>query len=101
MTRATVGLLTLLTLGCTRDDSTSGRGITDGIAELPPPSPTLSRFDVPLDYDFSPILREVEKAVPMTLGSLDSLHQMGDNERQHYAYEIKRGPFTTFMLGSQ
>jgi hypothetical protein len=71
------------------------------IAEVPPPSPVLSRFDVPLEYDFTPVLREVERVVPKTFGSLDSLHQMADDERKQYAYEIQRGRFTTFMQGSQ
>jgi hypothetical protein len=69
------------------------------VAEVPPPSPTLSRFDVPLEYDFRPVLREVERVVPRTLGSLDSLKRLGGDERRMYAFEIERGPFTTFMRG--
>lgn len=72
----------------------------DSIPDAPPYTATLSRFDVPLDYDFTPILAEVERAVPKTLGSMTDRHQMGDDERRMYAYEVTRGPFTTVMKGS-
>ena len=97
---ALLSLIALAAGACDRDPPSADLS-RDSIAEVAPPSPTLSSFDVPLEYDFSPILAEVERAVPKTLGSLDSLRQMGDDARRHYAYEIARGPFTTFMRGSQ
>ena len=93
-------LVALAAGACDRDRPDPGLAALDSIAEVPPPSPTLSSFDVPVEYDFSPILREVERVVPKTLGDLDSLRQMGDDERRMYAFEIERGPFTTFMRGS-
>jgi hypothetical protein len=99
--RAAAVCLISLAAGCGREAPAAKKGPVEPIAEVPPPSPTLSRFDVPLEYDFTPVLKEVERVVPRRLGSLDSLHQMGDDERRHYAYEIERGRFTTFMQGSQ
>ena len=68
--------------------------------ELPPPAPPdTSRFSVPLEYDFSAILRVVERAVPTQFGSMDSVRQAGDDSRRHYAFEATRGPFTAFADG--
>src|SRR5690349_10809408 len=61
--------------------------------------PVLSRFQAPLAYDFTPILAIVERAVPKTFGSLDSVRQVGDDKRKHYAFVATRGTFTTFMRG--
>ena len=55
----------------------------------------MSRFSAPLSYDFDPVLRVVERAVPIKFGSLDSIHQMPNDARRHYAFEADRGPFTT------
>ena len=61
--------------------------------------PVLSRFQAPLAYDFTPILAVVERAVPRTFGSLDSIRQVGDDKRKHYAFVATRDTFTTFMRG--
>ncbi len=55
-----------------------------------------SRFNVPLTYDITHVLGVVERAVPTQFGSLDSVHQVGDDGSRHYAFEAKRGPFTVF-----
>jgi len=69
---------------------------------LPAPPPVaLSRFNIPLIYDFTPILSLVEEAVPKRFGSIDSVHMVGNDENRHYAYEARRGPFTTFVRGNQ
>ncbi len=65
----------------------------------PPSSPILSTFNAPLEYDFTPVLRVVERVVPTSFGSLDSLHQIGTDPNKHYAYEATRGPFTVFADG--
>ena len=65
----------------------------------PPPAAVLSTFNAPLEYDFTPVLRVVERVVPTTFGSLDSLHQVGADPNKHYAYEATRGPFTVFADG--
>src|SRR5512135_510519 len=72
------------------------------IEEAPPPPPPAerSRFSVPLDYDFTAVLRVVERVVPPTFGSMDSVHMVGDDSRRHYAFEADRGPFTAFAQGS-
>lgn len=66
-----------------------------------PPPPALSRFSVPLEYDFSTMARLVEHAVPSTFGSMDSVHVLGTDDRRHYAFEAKRGAFTTFAHGGE
>lgn len=68
--------------------------------EIPPPAPPeTSRFSVPLEYDFTAILRVVERAVPKQFGSMDSVKQAGDDTRRHYAFEATRSPFTAFVDG--
>ena len=69
--------------------------------EPPPPPQTLSRFNVPIDYDFTPVMSTVERVVPKTFGSLKDVRQAGDDSRRHYAFEATRGPFTAFATGSQ
>ncbi len=67
------------------------------------PSParaTASRLSVPLAYDITAVLQLVEEIVPRKFGSIDSVKQMGDNDRRHYAYEAVRGPFTAFADGN-
>src|SRR5689334_12568684 len=61
--------------------------------------PVLSHFQAPLAYDFTPILAIVERAVPKSFGSLDSVRQVGDDKRKHYAFVATRDTFTTFMRG--
>ncbi len=63
---------------------------------LPTPPPLqLSHFNVPLIYDYAPILALVERTVPITFGSLDEVRMVGDDPNRHYAFEARRGPFTT------
>jgi hypothetical protein len=65
-----------------------------------PLPPALSRFSVPLEYDFTAVLRLVEQVVPKQYGSMDSVHMMGTDERRHYAFQAVRGPFTAFADGN-
>jgi hypothetical protein len=67
----------------------------------PPPPRTLSRFDVPLDYDFTPVLAIVERAVPRTFGSLDSVRVVPGDDRKHYAFAATRENFKAFAAGQQ
>ena len=71
------------------------------VAALAPHAPTLSRFDVPLSYDFTDVLKTVERVVPTTFGSLAEVKRAGDGDRKHYAYEATRGPFTAFAHGAE
>ncbi len=66
----------------------------------PPPPATVSRFSVPLDYDFTALLQTVERAVPMTFGSLDSVRMIGTDGRKHYAFVAERSPFTAYAEGN-
>jgi len=69
---------------------------------LPTPPPLgLSRFNVPLTYDYTPILEMVERVVPKQFGSLDSIKMVGRDENRHYAYEATRGPFTSFVRDNE
>ena len=74
----------------------------DTAFELPPEPPTIpvSRFNVPLEYDFTTVLSVIERAVPKKFGSIDSVHQVGDDTRRHYAFEVVRDPFRAFAKGN-
>jgi len=73
--------------------------VPDSAAPLPG-APATSRFSVPLRYDFTSVLRVVEHAVPTTIGSMDSVHIVGNDSRRHYAFAAERGPFTAFAEDS-
>lgn len=61
----------------------------------------VSRINVPLTYDITHVLGVVERAVPWQFGSMDSVHEVGNDGSRHYAFEAKRGPFTAFATGSE
>jgi hypothetical protein len=82
----------LLATGCRRDPIDHDADLPLG---SPPPAPAeLSRFSAPLNYDFGPVMTVVERVVPTKFGSLDSVHQIGNDERRHYAFEAERGEFS-------
>ena len=94
---ATVALCT----GCA-GKSTAAAAVATEVADIaaPPPAPApRSRFSVPLKYDFAGILRVVERSVPTTIGSMDSVRVAGNDTRRHYAFVATRGPFTAFADG--
>jgi hypothetical protein len=91
--------LLLLPISCGHDAAPVERPAIDE-APPPPPAAEQSRFSVPLEYDFTSILRIVEHAVPLKFGSIDSVHQVGDDTRRHFAFEAERGPFTAFAQGN-
>src|SRR5690349_21369853 len=68
-------------------------------AAPPPPPAERSRFSVPLEYDFTAVLGIVERVVPPSFGSMDSVRQVGDDTRRHYAFQADRGPFIAFAEG--
>jgi hypothetical protein len=86
--------------GCRKD----GRPASDAARETfvpPPPLPAVvSRFDVPLEYDFTPVMKIVEKAVPIVIGSLDSVRVAGTDSSKHFAFTATRGPFTAVAEGN-
>lgn len=80
---------------CTRETPSTTPAPPD-IAAPAPARAALSRFSVPLEYDFTPVLAIVERVVPKTFGSMDSVRTMGTDQNRHYAFEATRGPFTAF-----
>lgn len=77
-------------------------GGIDALDEAPPPAPaSASQLSAPVEYDFTPLLQVVERVVPETFGSLDSVRQLGRDSRKHYAFEARRGRFTAFADGDQ
>lgn len=98
-TAATIALTTVAA-GCDRA-SPPPVVATDTIpVSAPPPGRAeLSQFSVPFEYDFTPIMRVVERAVPTRFGSLDSVRMVGNDSRRHYAFEADREPFTVFADG--
>ncbi len=88
----------MLLLGCKRESPSVVPAPPDA---APPPAPArASRLSVPLEYDFTAVLRLVDSIVPRTFGSMDDVKQMGDNDHRHYAFEAVRGPFTAFADGN-
>jgi hypothetical protein len=93
-------LCCVLLAACSRENPATASPPLVGGAPPPPPAP-LSRFSVPLAYDFTSMLAVVERAVPRTLGSLDSVRMIGTDERRHYAFEAHRERFTAFAQGRE
>jgi hypothetical protein len=92
----------VIACGCGGGSSATPAVVADTIAEpIPAPAPTLSRFDVPLDFDFTNVMEVVERSVPMRFGDMNRKHQLGDNERKHFAFEAERGPFVAFARGKR
>jgi predicted small lipoprotein YifL len=98
MRRITSLTVVLVLAGCAREAPST---LPDAPDVAPSPArATASRLSVPLEYDFTAVLRLVEEIVPQKFGSIDSVKEMGDNDRRHYAYEAVRGPFTAFADGN-
>jgi hypothetical protein len=93
-------LCTIGLAACTRETPSTATTPPDRAAPRPEAA-ALSRFSVPLAYDFSTMIQLVEKAVPKTFGSLDSIRMIGTDDRRHYAFAARRGPFTAFAEGRE
>jgi hypothetical protein len=93
-------LALLLGLGACR------RGQPDAVADLAdtapaPPASAVSRFSVPLAFDFTAVLPTIERAVPRRFGSLDSIRALKTDPRKRYAFVADRDAFTTFAEGNE
>jgi len=66
-------------------------------ADTLPAMPT-STLDIPLTLDLSPVVRELEKAVPKRFGDIDERKAVS-NKRVHIAYEAVRNPFLVALTG--
>src|SRR5215204_6425247 len=95
----TVIVLGIATWACQPGGSRSPADLAD--VDPPPPPQTLSRFNVPIEYDFTPVMTTVERVVPKTFGSLDTVKEVPGEDRRHYAFVATRSPFTAFVVGSQ
>jgi hypothetical protein len=62
--------------------------------------PTLptSTLDIPLTYDLSPVVKDLERVVPKTFGDINERRELA-NKRIHIAYEATRDPFTVSLNG--
>lgn len=88
-------VLAAFMLGACRREPVTGVALIEEAPPLPAPAAS-SRFSVPLDYDFTAVLRTVERVVPRKFGSLDSVRMVGNDSRRHFAFEADRGPFAAF-----
>lgn len=84
-----------IAVGSCRREPITTAALIDEAPPLPAPAAP-SRFSVPLDFDFSGVLRTVERVVPRTFGSMDSVRMAGKDSRRHFAFEADRSPFTAF-----
>lgn len=89
-----------LLAACSRESKPNTPEPADVGVPMPPPA-AISRFAVPLEYDFTSVLKMVDGLVPRTFGSMDSVHQVPGDDRRHYAYQAERGPFTAFADGDR
>jgi hypothetical protein len=95
-----LGALALATIaGACQPRSSSVGDLAD--QDAPPPPQTLSRFYVPIEYDFTPVMATVERVVPRKFGSMAQVRDVPNDTRRKYAFEATRGPFTAFVVGSQ
>lgn len=62
------------------------------------PSLPTSTLDIPLTLDLSPVVRELEKAVPRRFGNIDERKPVS-NKRVKIAFEATRGPFSVSLNG--
>jgi hypothetical protein len=68
-----------------------------GSAEARIPSVPPSRLNVPVRYDLTPIIGELEGLVPRTYGSLEQRIELASNERVSVAFELNRTPFRVVL----
>jgi hypothetical protein len=89
---------TLAFAACHRETTSVTTNMIEEAAPPPPPAER-SRFSVPLEYDFTAVAGIVERVVPPSFGSMDSVRMVGDDSRRHYAFQADRGPFIAFAQG--
>jgi hypothetical protein len=64
------------------------------VPDIPP-----SSLNVPVSYDLTPIIRQLEDIVPREYGSLDQRVTLESNERASVAFELSRTPFRVSLVG--
>jgi len=85
-------LVLALATGCMRETPQTTLEPPDVAAPAPAP-PELSRFSVPLEYDFTAVLRLVEQIVPAEFGSMDSVKTVGGDSRNLRLSQPRVGAF--------
>src|SRR5687768_8812706 len=101
LTKPPAMLLTALALfGCDRGSELDAPppGTTADVDSLPTMPPSL--LEVPLSYDLTPVVAELEKAIPRKFGNLDDKKPIPGNDRMHFAYAAERDPFTVTLEGN-
>jgi hypothetical protein len=68
------------------------------VDSLPAMQPSL--LEVPLSYDLTPVVAQLEKAIPKKFGDLDRKQPIPGNSRMHFAYAAERDPFTVSLDGN-
>ncbi|HMA22748.1 MAG TPA: hypothetical protein VKP00_02110, partial [Gemmatimonadaceae bacterium] len=76
----------MLASSACRREATTAVALIEEAPPLPAPAAS-SRFSVPLDFDFTAVLRTVERVVPRTFGSMDSVRVAGNDTRRHFAFQ--------------
>jgi len=66
---------------------------TAGSTDVRLPEVQPSRLNVPVRYDLTPIIRQLEGWVPRTYGSLEERVELESNDRMSIAFELTRTPF--------
>ena len=59
-----------------------------------------SLIEAPISYDVTPILADLEKAVPTRFGDITEKRPHPKNRRVHFAFEAERAPFEITLDGS-
>jgi predicted small lipoprotein YifL len=101
MARTAAVLLTALTLtSCDRKTELEAppprtSADVDSLPAMPP-----SLLEVPLTYDLTPVVAQLEKAIPKKFGDLDKKQEIPGNDRMHFAYAAERDPFTVSLDGN-
>jgi hypothetical protein len=96
--RLSLAALLLVAAGCeSRLDVDAPAPAIMADVDTLPALPT-STLDIPLTYDLTPVVREVEKAVPKKFGNISERKQLS-NKRIHIAFEAIRGPFSVSLTG--
>lgn len=71
----------------------------DGAERVPPIA--TSSLNVPVTYDVTPVIADLEELVPKTYGSLDERIPVGSNDRASVAFALSRAPFRASLDGDR
>lgn len=92
-------LLCSLLAGCERGPTVDAPApaVTADVDSLPPLAPSI--IEAPISYDLTPILAELERAVPRRFGDLSERRPHPKNKRVKFAFEAERAPFAIALDG--